>query len=284
MIELKKIQVGELEFDCRVAGKESNDLVVLLHGFPESSFMWTRLMTHLAGQEFYCVAPDLRGYSKDACPQGVKHYTIDKLSSDILNIAAALEFDKFHLIGHDWGAAIGWNIVYHNPNILSWTAMSVPHNRAFGKALRTDPEQKKRSRYIGFFLLPWLPEFILRQNDFKRFRRLWRRSRAAEVDHYLSIFRDKASLTAALNYYRANLGKNKLPKLGEIATPTLFIWGKKDLAVGTVAAEGNEKYITGNYQFIAVDGGHWLVQTNYPEVEAAVELHLKKYKSTGEND
>ena len=184
MIKLKKIRVGELEFDCRVAGHESYDLVVLLHGFPESSFMWTRLMTHLAEEGFYCVAPDLRGYSKDGCPRGVKHYTIDQLSNDILHIAAALEFEKFHLIGHDWGAAIGWNIVYHNPDkILSWTAMSVPHNRAFGKALRIDPVQKKKSRYIGFFLLPWLPEFILRQNDFKRFRRLWRRSPAEEDDH-----------------------------------------------------------------------------------------------------
>lgn len=282
MIEPKKIRIGDLEFDCRVAGKESNDLVILLHGFPESSFMWTRLMDHLAAQGFYCVAPDLRGYSKNACPQGVKNYTIDQLSSDILNIATALEFEKFHLIGHDWGAAIGWNIVYHNSDkVLSWTAMSVPHNRAFGKALRTDPVQKKKSRYIGFFLIPWLPEFILRQNDFKRFRRLWRRSPAEEVNHYLSIFQRKASLTAALNYYRANLGKNKLPKLGEIPTPTLFIWGKRDLAVGTVAAEGNEKYMTGNYQFIAVDGGHWLVQSNYAEVEPAVTLHLNKYKSNG---
>ena len=280
MIELKKISIGELEFDCRVAGKKSNDLVVLLHGFPESSFMWTKLMTHLATQGFYCVAPDLRGYSKGACPKGVKHYTIDQLSDDILNIAAALEFEKFHLIGHDWGAAIGWNIVYHNPeNILSWTAMSVPHNRAFGKALRIDPVQKKKSRYIGFFLIPWLPELILRQNDFKRFRRLWRRSPTEEVDHYLSIFRRKGSLTAALNYYRANLRKKKLPKLGEIATPTLFIWGNRDLAVGTVAAEGNAKYMTGDYQFIAVDGGHWLVQSNYAEVEAAASLHLNKYKS-----
>ena len=282
MIEIKKIGVNELEFDCRVTGEASNNLVILLHGFPESSFMWTKLMTHLAGQGFYCVAPDLRGYSKGACPQGVKHYTIDQLSSDILAIAAALGFEKFHLIGHDWGAAIGWNIVYHNPvSIISWTAMSVPHNRAFGKALATDPVQKKKSRYIGFFLIPWLPEFILRQNDFKRFRRLWRRSPADEVEHYLSIFRQKASLSAALNYYRANLGKNKLPKLGEIPTPTLFIWGNKDLAVGTIAAEGNEKYMTGDYQFIPVDGGHWLVQSNYPEVQTAVESHLKKYKSTG---
>ena len=281
MTELKKIRVDNLEFDCRIAGSASNDLVILMHGFPESSYMWTDLMSHLAEKGFYCVAPDLRGYSRDACPRGKKHYTIDTLSNDILNIAAALHFEKFHLIGHDWGAGIGWNIVYNHPEkIISWTAMSVPHNRAFGKALKTDPKQKKKSRYIGFFLLPYLPEIIIRQNDFKRFRRLWKHSSVEEVDHYLSIFRRKASLTAALNYYRANLGKGKLPRLGEIEAPTLFIWGKKDLAVGAVAAEGNEKYMSGEYTFIAVDGGHWLIQTNYHEVEAAVSEHLDKHRNT----
>ena len=179
MTELKKIRVDNLEFDCRIAGSASNDLVIMMHGFPESSYMWTDLMSHLAEKGFYCVAPDLRGYSRDACPKGKKHYTIDTLSNDILNIAAALHFEKFHLIGHDWGAGIGWNIVYNHPEkIISWTAMSVPHNRAFGKALRTDPIQKKKSRYIGFFLLPYLPEIIIRLNDFKRFRRLWKHSSA----------------------------------------------------------------------------------------------------------
>ena len=77
--------------------------------------MWTGLMDYLATQGFYCIAPDMRGYSKGACPKGVNNYSMDKLSSDILNIANALGIPKFHLIAHDWGAAIGWNIVYNKP-------------------------------------------------------------------------------------------------------------------------------------------------------------------------
>ena len=277
MIDDKKIRLGELEFDCRIAGEPTNPLVILLHGFPESSYMWTELMTKLAASGYYCLAPDLRGYSRNACPKGVKHYTMAELSKDVIGLAEAVEAKKFHLIGHDWGAGIGWYTVdNYKEQILSWTAMSIPHNRAFGKALHIDPEQKKKSRYIGYFMLPFLPEMMIRRNDFKTFRRLWKHSPPEEVDHYLSIFRQKKCLTAALNYYRANLKKANRPKLGEISTPTLFIWGNRDLAIGRVAAEGNHQYMTGEYDYLEVDGGHWLVQSNYKEVEQAVLRHLSK--------
>lgn len=281
MTELKKIRVGKLEFDYRVSGEGNKEFVILLHGFPETSIMWTGLMDHLATQGFYCVAPDMRGYSKGACPKGVKNYTMDKLCTDILNIAEVLEMDKFHLIAHDWGAVIGWNIVYNNPEkIISWTALSIPHSRAFAKAYKTDTVQKKKSRYIGFFLLPIIPEIKIRMNDFKGFRRLWKNSSAEELDHYLSVFRRKSSLTGALNYYRANLRRGRGRPIGDIERPTLFIWGKNDLAVGEVAAKGTKKYIKGDYTFRELEGGHWLIQTNYTEVEQAIVKHLSKYIST----
>ncbi|MEX0288054.1 MAG: alpha/beta fold hydrolase [Flavobacteriaceae bacterium] len=278
MAQSKKITVGAFEFDYRVSGEGNKTPIILLHGFPETSIMWTGLMEHLASQGFYCVAPDMRGYSKGACPKGVKHYTIDKLRADVLDLAEALQIGKFHLIGHDWGAAIGWNLVYtHAERIISWTAMSVPHSRAFSKAYKTDPVQKKKSRYIGLFLLPFIPEFKIRRHDFKGFRRLWKNASAEEVEHYLSVFRRRASLTAALNYYRANLKKGRRISAGDIATPTLFIWGNKDLAVGDVAAKGTAKYMKGDYTFLEVEGGHWLIQTNYDEVEQAIKKHLFKY-------
>ncbi|MEX0314264.1 MAG: alpha/beta fold hydrolase, partial [Allomuricauda sp.] len=184
-------------------------------------------MDYLASNGFYCIAPDMRGYSKGACPKGTKNYTMHKLKGDILNIADVLGITKFHLIGHDWGSFIGWNIVYHNPEkVISWTALSVPHNKAFAKAYKTDPIQQKKSRYVKLFLLPFVSEYKIRKNDFKGFRRLWKNSSELEVENYLSVFRRKSSLTAALNYYRANLGRKKMKPIGNIETPTLFIWGK----------------------------------------------------------
>ena len=136
-MQIWKIRTKEFEFDCRVSGNEENELIILLHGFPETSFMWINLMKKLSSIGYFCLAPDMRGYSKNASPKGVKNYTIKKLSGDILNIADAINVNKFHLIAHDWGAGIGWNIVYNNAEkIISWTALSVPHSRGFRKAIK----------------------------------------------------------------------------------------------------------------------------------------------------
>lgn len=282
-MQIKKIRTGELEFDCRVSGDEENELIIFLHGFPETSHMWINLMEKLSTLGYFCVAPDMRGYSKNACPKGVKNYTIKKLCDDILNIADSFNANKFHLIGHDWGAVIGWNVVYQNPDrVISWTALSVPHPRGFTKAIKMDKEQRKKSRYIGWFQFPLIPEIMFRKNNFEKFRRLWKNSSPEEQEEYLSVFKRKRTLTAALNYYRA-LGRRKKPQIGNITRPTLFIWGKKDLAIGRVAAENNHKYMQGDYTFLELEGGHWLMQTNFSEVEKAVLEHLANNRSTPNN-
>lgn len=274
-MQVRKIRAGAFEFDCRVSGTEGNETVLLLHGFPETSHMWIPLMEKLSAMGYYCVAPNMRGYSESACPKGIKKYTTEHLKQDILNLADVVQAHTFHLIAHDWGAIIGWHLAYHHPDrIRTWTALSVPHLKGFAKALKTDPVQKKKSRYIGWFLVPILPEMMLRKKDFAKFRRLWKHSSPEELHDYLTVFRRKKTLTAALNYYRANLGKRRPPPIGDISTPTLFIWGNRDLAIGKTAAENNHKYMKGAYTYLEVDGGHWLMQTNYADVERAVIKHL----------
>jgi pimeloyl-ACP methyl ester carboxylesterase len=236
-------------------------------------------MDHLAAQGYYCVAPDMRGYSKGACPKGIKNYSIELLRKDVLKLADNLGISKFHLIAHDWGAVIGWNLVYNfSDRIASWTSLSVPHTKAFARAYRNDPVQKKKSRYIGYFLLPFFPEIMIKRNDFKSFRRLWKNSSAEEVAYYLNIYRRKDSLTGTLNYYRANFRKGRGQPIGDIVTPTLFIWGKNDLAIGETAAKGGVTFMKGNYTFLELEGGHWLIQTNYEEVKAAIIEHLPNYR------
>ena len=279
-MQVRKLNIGEFEFDCCVSGNEQNELIILLHGFPETSYMWINLMEKLSSIGFYCIAPNMRGYSENACPKGVENYQIHNLSQDILNIADAVDKDKFHLIGHDWGAVIGWNIVFNNKNrIISWTGLSVPHTKAFSKAIKLDKEQKRKSRYIKWFLLPFIPEMILRKNDFEKFRKLWKHSSKEELENYLSVFRRKQTLTATLNYYRANIRRGNIQPIGDIVIPTLFIWGNKDLAIGAFAAKGNQKYMKGDYTYKELNGGHWLIQTNYSEVESAIIEHVSKYKT-----
>lgn len=277
-IKRENIQVNNLGFDCRISGNVSDQLVVLLHGFPETSHMWINLMQDISALGFYCIAPNMRGYSKDARPIGKKYYTIDKLSQDIMDIAKVVGKDKFHLIGHDWGAVIGWFAAYNNPKtILSWTALSVPHIEAFGEARLKDEDQKKKSRYIKSFQIPILPEMKIKKNDFELFKKIWSHSNLEEINDYLSIFRSKNALTAALNYYRANEKSNGFVA-GVIEVPTLFIWGEKDKYIGAFGVENGHKFMKGYYKFVKLDAGHWLIQTRYKEIKADVFEHLLKFK------
>lgn len=276
MPESRQITIRSLTFNYLESGHPEDPLVMLLHGFPESSFMWRRLMDDLAIIEFHCIAPDLRGYSPMACPKGREHYVLKKLGQDVMDIAST--FGKpFHLIAHDWGAAIGWHLAFHfKESILSYSALSVPHNSAFGKAYRLDKAQRKKSRYILGTLIPWLPEIYLRLTDFSIFRKLWADMDQEELDHNLKIFRLKKCLTASFNYYRANINRSKAGKIGKIKVPTLFIWGNTDLAITRTAAELNRNYMIGYYRFLEINSGHWLIQTKYEEVKEAIFHHMEK--------
>ena len=278
-----QIKIGKLVFDCRTQGNEKDELVIFLHGFPETSYMWKQLMSSLSENGFYCVAPNLRGYSKGACPKGKKHYRLDKLANDVLGISGFLNKSKFHLVGHDWGAAIGWKVVHDYPgSILSWTGISVPHLQAFGKAIMVDKEQGKMSEYIKNFQWPFLPEMQIRKNDFKIFRKLWKNSGSNEVADYLEVFRNPKQLTASLNYYRSNYKLLKKAAadqiLGDINVPTLFIWGNKDLAIGSYSVAEGHQYMKNDYEFFELDAGHWLIQTNYHELKKAITRHIDKNK------
>ena len=259
--------------------------IIFLHGFPETSYMWKKLMSSFSENGFYCIAPNLRGYSKGACPKGKKHYSLDKLAKDVLDISEFLNKPKFHLVGHDWGAAIGWKVVHdYKDRILSWTGISVPHLQAFGKAIVVDQEQSKMSQYIKNFQLPYLPEIQIRKNDFRVFKKLWKNSDSNEIDDYLEVFGNPKQLTASLNYYRSNYkllkkaAKNQI--LGNIHIPTLFIWGNKDIAIGSYSVSENHQYMKSDYEFIELKSGHWLIQTNYPELKDAITKHIIKNKNS----
>ncbi|MEL4455261.1 alpha/beta hydrolase [Lutimonas vermicola] len=280
-----KVKSGNLIFDCRTEGNKERELIIFLHGFPETSYMWKKLMSSVSKNGFYCVAPNLRGYSAGACPEGKKHYALDQLAADVLSISKFFNKSKFHLVGHDWGAAIGWKVVHdYQDVILSWTGISVPHLQAFGKAIVMDKEQKKMSQYIKNFQLPYLPEMGIRKDDFKIFRKLWKHCDSKEIDDYLTVFRNPKQLTASINYYRSNFKllkrADKDQILGDINVPTLFIWGNKDIAIGPYAVNNSHQYMKNDYEYIELDSGHWLIQTNYEELKKAILRHVERNRKS----
>lgn len=285
MEETKKIKVDNFTFDCRIDGKEEDELVIFLHGWPETSYMWKKLISSISKKGFYCVAPNLRGYSKEACPQEIEQYSLDKLAEDVIGIFKSFDKQDFHLVGHDWGAIIGWKLAHdHKDKILSWTGISVPHPQSFGKAMVMDEEQIKMSQYVKNFQTPNLPEEQIRKDDFKTLRKLWENCPKDQIEDYLKVFGKPNQLTATLNYYRSNYkllnSAVQTEILGDIHVPTLFIWGNKDTAIGSSSVNGHHQFMKNEYEFLELDSGHWLIQTKYQELEKAITNHIGRNKNS----
>ena len=147
-----RIATSRGDFRARIAGFQDSGerpLVVLLHGFPVTSAMWIDLIAPLSQAGYRVVAFDQRGYSPGVRPQAVSEYAVPQLVADVFAVADAAGGGPFHLVGHDWGAAVGWGTVLTDPSrILSWTPMSIAHPSAFQAALETDPDQQSRAAIL----------------------------------------------------------------------------------------------------------------------------------------
>ena len=167
--------------------------------------------------------------------------------------------------------------------VQSWTSLSIPHLVAYGEAMQSDPDQQRRSRYIGLFRMPWVPETLLSFNRLALLRgSIYAEHPAAEREEYLAVFSEPGALSAALNWYRAvELRPQDAGVLFEPALrlPVLFVWGSSDPVVGAAALEAQRSYFEGPFRELELDTGHWLMQTRGEVVTAALLDHLAYAKA-----
>ena len=245
--------------------------MLLLHGFPQDSRCWNEVGPALRDAGHDVIAPDLRGASPNNRPQDRSAYRLPRLVADVLRIADEHNADRFHLVGHDWGGALGWAVAAQHPDrVASFTSVSTPHPAAMVRAL-TRSTQALRSSYVGLFNVPVVAESVLRF----ALRPMLKASGcpAPYADHYAEINRDRSRLTGALNWYRG-VRPGDLTGIGASAVATLFVWGNKDFALGRVAAEGTASFVTGRYRFDEVDGGHWLPETMGADLARRILDHV----------
>jgi pimeloyl-ACP methyl ester carboxylesterase len=258
---LTEVPTRGFVFDALVAGPDDGVGVVLLHGFPQTSVSWSNIMPTLADAGYRVVAPDQRGYSARARPTDVDAYRRTELVADVLAIADHLGFERFHLVGHDWGAAVAWQVAGRFPErLLTVTSLSVPHPSAFARALiEDDGDQASRSSYIEIFRAEGSEEVML-ANDAAVLRMIYQGAGLTEEQAapYLKVMGSREALGAALNWYRA-VELTDAVDLGPITMPTLYIWSTEDPALGREGAEATADYVAGPYQFEVLEGvGHWI--------------------------
>jgi epoxide hydrolase 4 len=254
-------------------------LVLLLHGFPETSHAWRKQIPALAAR-FRVVAPDLRGYGASDRPAGLAAYRPSVLADDIAGLVRAFAAERAHVVGHDWGGGVAWTTALQHPEVVDRLAvLNCPHPAVMARALRSSWRQIRRSWYVFAFQIPWLPERGLLRDGARPLRDALRRSAKrphtfaeADLDEYARAFSQPGAATAALNYYRAAL-RSPVPT-GRIRAPTLLIWAEDDFALGKELTQGMEGLFANEFQTEYVpDTSHWLMEER-PELVNALLLEF----------
>ena len=259
-----------------------DDLVILLHGFPECWYSWRHQLPAL-GERYHVVAPDMRGYNLSDKPKGVESYRIELLVQDIVELIDHFGKQKAAIVAHDWGAGVAWALAQRHPEVVSkLVAMQVPPPAAWRANFTL--RQLRHSWYMFFFQLPRLPEWWASANDFARIDKMYRETTvradafsAEDIAVYKEALRQPGALTSTINYYRANVfrslvrGGVETPDHGGIKVPTLFIYGEHDMAIVPDTVRGLDRFSDAPYRELRIpDSGHWVQNEAVAEVNNAL--------------
>lgn len=246
-----------LVFDVRDEGPQDGDVVVLLHGFPQRASSWDRVVPRLHAAGLRTLAPDQRGYSPGARPRRRRDYRSAELEADVVALLNLLD-GPVHLVGHDWGAVVGWLVAAHRPELLrSWTAVSVPHPAAMLRSFVTST-QLLRSWYMGLFQVPLLPERLLSSRPAEASLRAGGMSRELVARYRREIVEDGA-LPGGLAWYRGLPLSDPRTSLGPVRVPTTMVWSDGDVALSRAGAELTERHVRAPYELVVLEGvSHWV--------------------------
>ena len=277
-IRMRQVAANGLTFEVAEAG-EGDHLILCLHGFPELNYSWRYQMPVLAAKGYRVWAPNQRGYGASSRPGAVSDYSADRMIADAAALFDASGATKLTLVAHDWGGAIAWMFAIDRARpVERLVVMNLPHPMCFAAALKRWP-QRRRSWYMAFFQLPWLPERMLLARDAAGIRNAFRgmavdkaRFPDAVLDVYARAAQRPGAMTAMLNWYRAaarHRDRMKLSNGGRVDVPTLVIWGEEDSALGLETLDGTDRYVA-DLTIRRLPGvSHW-VQQEAPEAVNAI--------------
>ena len=276
--------MGEVSLAVREAG--AGEPVILLHGFPELSHSWRHQLPALADAGFHAVAPDLRGYGGSDRPGETSAYALPKLVGDLLGLIGALGHESAHVVGHDWGGSIAWVTAARVPErVRSLAILNSPHPVASAEA-RQIPEQQQKSWYMLLFQFAGVAEEWLSANDFANLRRFVFDTAAAgtfspeDREIFVDALREDGALTAALDYYRANIPPESWlrspPDLPPVRVPTMIVWGEADAYMSPILLERSVSKVAGPLRVERLPGvSHWVQQEAPAEVNGLLVDFLR---------
>jgi epoxide hydrolase 4 len=255
------------------AGPEDGPLVVLLHGFPEFWWAWRRQIPALVAAGYRVIAPDQRGYARSDQPRAVRDYSLERLSADVAGLIAAVGAERAFVAGHDWGAVVAWGVATLYPERVERVAiLNVPHPDTMQRTLQRSFQQVRKSWYMFFFQIPWLPERMLARGGKDTLARVYSDARAGactddDLAKYAEAFRGPGAWRGPINWYRAALRRSPRKTRAlyrPIPAEVLVIWGMQDAFLGAEMAESDPVLVPHVRIERLPDASHW-VQHDEPE-------------------
>lgn len=264
------------------SGPQDGPLVMLLHGFPEFWYGWHRQIPALTAAGYRVWAPDQRGYNLSDKPRRVADYQMTALVADIVGLLDAAGHERVYLVGHDWGAAVAWNLAaYHPDRLVQVVIINVPHPHVMGQELRRNPRQLSKSWYIFFFQLPWVPEQLLNLSKGRlaeyALRGTSRRGTFSNEDlgFYRAAWARPRGFTSMINWYRAAARyARQLEPPSRVRVPVHIVWGKRDAFLTANMAQKSLAWCEAGQLTYFNKATHWV---QHEEAEAINQLLVQLF-------
>ncbi len=246
--------------------------MLFLHGFPEFWYGWRRQIGHFAASGYRVLVPDQRGYNLSDKPWRVSAYALDKLTLDAVGLLDWAGCERGFVVGHDWGAAVAWWLAIRFPERVKRLAIiNLPHPTVMRHHLKTNPVQRRKSRYMLYFQFPWYPERKFRSRNFRSpVRSLQAIARPGTFsDEDMELYREAwgrdGAIRGMLNWYRAALRHppRRVPD-ARVKPPTLIVWGAADRWLGSEMVQPSVEMCHAGRAELIEEGTHW-VQHEYPD-------------------
>ena len=270
----------------------SGELLILLHGLFEFWYSWRHQLPYLS-RRFKVVVPDLRGYNDSDKPRS--GYDLDTLSADIHALIQTLGYEKAHIVGHDWGGAVAWNLARLFPGTVDKLAiLSAPQwwQMALTQELSHRWDHLQRNWHLLALQTPGLPQWLIKDNLPSLLTYLFQNQSVrksafsqANTDLYQAALQKPGALSAVLQHVRHCFNLNDWMtgwlnpsrfSMAPLASPTLLMWGEDDRLMPAV--KDLSQALSNNTQLIEraiPECGHWIQQ----EAPSSVNRELLQFLS-----
>jgi pimeloyl-ACP methyl ester carboxylesterase len=272
-------EVGEPESPLRLSyidcpppsGTPSKGVICLIHGFPETSYQFRRVITPLSDAGYRVIAPDYRGAGLSSKP--ASGYTKSQMATDIRQLLEQLEItEQIWLLGHDIGGMIAYSFALHFPQLLAgviWGECPIP-----GTSFYQESCNSLQLWHFVFHNVPDLPEALVSGKERLYLTHFYDKHSyngsaitKEDVDFYVSQFEKPGAMRCGFELYRAfetdaEENRKHWESHGKCTVPTLALNGEKGFLIkqaGQMCAEAHDE-LKGN---VGVENAsHWVAEEN----------------------